>query len=193
MTKMNDGIYLIKPGELIREGDVILYASSSVVLLDDEFPILVDTGLKGDWGRIKRGIEEEGFRIRDIEMVINTHLHRDHCGCNEFFDIPKYAHEMEIERLNSPHGYFPYKKEVSERIRIIETPGHSYGHISVVYRGKKTFVVAGDAIPRKNNYIQGIPPRIHVDRKKAVESMKMIGEIGDVIIPGHDEAMEGRK
>jgi glyoxylase-like metal-dependent hydrolase (beta-lactamase superfamily II) len=183
--KIIEGVYVIKPGKLVKDGDIIIYMSSSVVLMDDEFPLLVDTGLKEDWERIKMGIEEVGFSIGEIKMIINTHLHIDHVGCNDMFDVNKYAHPIEIERIKKS-GYLPYNTRVSRNIRIIETPGHCYGDISVVFEGETVVVAAGDAIPTKNNYIKRVPPRMHVDREMAMESFGKIERIANIIIPGHD-------
>lgn len=198
-----NGLYILKEGEVVREGDVIKYASSSVVLilLHANFAILVDTALKENLTLIEEKIKSIGLQKDDIKAIINTHLHRDHTGCNEAFSCDKYAHPLEIERMKaksksfdeySSYEYFPQ----NEKIEIIETPGHCYGHISVVYKGKcepsvrseasETIVIAGDAIPRRGNFVQKTPPRIHVDRKKAIESIKRIESIADVIIPGHD-------
>ncbi|MHC1635839.1 MAG: MBL fold metallo-hydrolase [Candidatus Methanospirareceae archaeon] len=196
MYRLED-LYIIKEGEVVREGDVIKYASSSVVLirLKRGFAVLVDTGLKEDYALIRKNIEKIGL-LEEVKAIVNTHLHIDHMGCNAFFHCKKYAHPLEIEMRggSGSNEYISYEEfPKSEKVEIIETPGHCYGHISVVYKGEKTIVIAGDAIPKRGNLIQKIPPRIHVDRKKAIESIKKIEKIADVIIPGHDSLIEVKK
>jgi glyoxylase-like metal-dependent hydrolase (beta-lactamase superfamily II) len=176
MRKVTDNVYLIKPGVLIKDDhDNIRYMSSSVILMHDEFPILVDTGLRSDWKTIKKGIEEAGFSVEDVKLIINTHLHPDHTGCNEMIDAPRYSTD------DNP------RSKISKNVWIMETPGHCYDDISVVFEDEKVVVAAGDAIPTKGNFLRWVPPRINVDRETAIRSMEAIERIADVIIPGHDE------
>jgi len=188
MEKVTENTYVIKPGELIRNDQgMILFASSSVILMVDEFPLVVDTGLKKDWGRIEAGIKDAGFSVDDIKMIINTHLHTDHIGCNSMFNVEKYA-DPEISNKSGKKDYLPCPSQISKNILMIETPGHCRGHISIVFNdGGKVVVASGDAIPTKNNYIERVPPRLHTDRAEAMRSFYKIVEIADIIVPGHDE------
>jgi len=183
------GVYLLKVGELERDGDLIKRASSSVVFIED-VRTLVDSGFKSDCRAIILALERLGFSPKDVEAIINTHLHRDHTGCNELFRCEKYAHELQIEAAGVQSTYLPYEEFFrsfnARGIEIIETPGHCFGHISVVVHADKKVVIAGDAVPRRGNLLQDVPPRLHVDRKAAMRSIKMIKEIADIVVPGHD-------
>ena len=187
MIKIKDDLYLVKPGKAIYDAEgVIHYASSSVVLIDDGPLILVDTGLGEDWPTIKARIEEAGFRPSEIDIIVNTHLHPDHIGCNDKFKAIQYAHPKEIQRVNA-RGYIPCKKEISKRTFILETPGHVDGHISMIF---EKVVMAGDAIPTRDHYARRLIPRIHTDAEKAMESLIKILEIAEIIVPGHDEPIK---
>ena len=188
MIKINKGFYVIKPGKVIYDEEgVVHYASSSVTLINDGPLILVDTALGEDWPIIKAGIEEAGFHPSEIDIVVNTHLHLDHIGCNDKFKTKKYANLKEIQRVNR-EGYFPCPRKISKRTFILETPGHVDGHISVVFKGRA--VMAGDAIPTRDNYARRTIPKIHTDAQKAMESLIKIVEIAKIIIPGHDEPIK---
>ncbi|HDM36039.1 MAG TPA: MBL fold metallo-hydrolase [Candidatus Syntrophoarchaeum butanivorans] len=187
MDEICDNLYLVKPGKVIYDEIAVRYASSAVVLIDDGSLILVDTALPEDWDLIKEGIDACGYDPGDIDLIINTHLHIDHVGCNDRFNVVKYAHAKEIERGEFTDGVEPYRNPVTERVEIIETPGHTWGHISVVYHGEKTVVIAGDAIPTRNNYYERVIPRIHVDAALAMESFLKVERIAEIIIPGHDD------
>ena len=188
MIKINERLYVIKPGKVdYDEKGVVHHASSSVTLINDGLLILVDTALEEDWPIIKAGIEEVGFHPSEIDVVVNTHLHLDHIGCNDKFKAKKYADPKEIQRVNA-EGYFPSQKKISKRTFILETPGHVDGHISVVFKGK--MVMAGDAIPTRDHYVRGIIPSIHTDAGKAMESLLKIIGIAEIIIPGHDEPIK---
>ena len=189
MTKIKDDLYLVKPGRVIYDTEgVVHHASSSVVLIDDDPIILVDTGLGEDWPIIKAGINEAGVRPSEIDIIVNTHLHPDHIGCNDKFKAKQYAHPKEIQRVNA-RGYIPCKKEISKRTFILETPGHVDGHISVIF---EKVVMAGDAIPTRDHYARRLIPRIHTDAEKAMESLLKILEIAEIIVPGHDGPIKSR-
>ncbi|MHC1579707.1 MAG: MBL fold metallo-hydrolase [Candidatus Alkanophagales archaeon] len=189
-----EGVYLLKVGELERDGDLIRRASSSVVFIEG-VRTLVDSGHRSDCRAILSALEKLGFSPEDVEAIINTHLHRDHTGCNELFRCEKYAHRLQIEAAGAQSAYLPYEEFGSKArsVEIIETPGHCLGHISVVVHADKRVVVAGDAIPRRGNLLQDVPPRLHVDRKAAMRSIRMIKEIADIVVPGHDAPITLRR
>lgn len=185
MVKIYDGLYIVKPGKVIYNSEgIVHYASSTVTLIDDSSLILVDTGLERDWPLIKAGIEKASFHPSEIDIVVNTHLHIDHMGCNDKFKAKKYAHPKEIQRVNA-RGYIPCPQKISRRTSILETPGHVDGHISVVFEGK--VVMAGDAIPTRDHYSRRIIPGIHTDAKKAKDSLLKILKIAEILVPGHDK------
>lgn len=98
--------------------------------------ILVDTGLGGkltrkrtDMLRLEREkglverLEERGFAAEDVNVVINTHLHADHCGGNTTFNtegqlVPTFARaEYWIQRLEWADARYP-----NERTRATYLP-----------------------------------------------------------------------
>ena len=54
--------------------------------------VLVDTGMTelhpamADMDPRLRPLSEQDFDLAGIDIVVNTHLHADHCGGNLFFD-----------------------------------------------------------------------------------------------------------
>ena len=64
----------------------------------------------------------------------------------------------------------------------MHTPGHTRGSMSVVVSADRTYVMAGDAIPTKDNYLKWGPSKVNYDPKVALESMHRIADIADVII-----------
>ncbi|MFB4279772.1 MULTISPECIES: MBL fold metallo-hydrolase [unclassified Nonomuraea] len=60
---------------------------------------LVDTGIATSGGEIATAIEELGFRTGDVERVVLTHFHEDHCGgaaeISGWGDVSVLAHRLE--------------------------------------------------------------------------------------------------
>jgi N-acyl homoserine lactone hydrolase len=127
------------------------------VILHDQGAVLVDTGVGGpdrvlsDWRVVNRTVAESLADIdlspADITLVINTHLHFDHCGQNAIFrHAPWYVQRAEEERarVESPdlYDWFGFMSarfelldgdaEILPGVRVVATPGHTRGHQSVV-------------------------------------------------------------
>ena len=189
-------IEVIKPGILVRNNfGMILSASSTVTLIiTEEHNIIVDTALPRESAQIVHALSARGLSVNDIDYVINTHLHGDHIGNNGLFLKAEFiAHAKEFPARLANVTVIEGEFAVCENVRIIETPGHSYGSISVVVEvpgRSKTYVVAGDALPIRDNYLQWVPPGIHFDPNIALASMEKIVDLADIVIPGHDAPFE---
>jgi N-acyl homoserine lactone hydrolase len=168
-------VHLLKSGSILRdESGKILDARSSVALVIQEGrKIVVDTGLFGEEEIILDALARLELRPEDIDAVLNTHSHPDHCGNNHIF--------IESEILD------PKEREtIAPGLWIMETPGHSRDSISVVVEASKIVIVAGDALPTIDNFLKNVPPALHIDRDLAVSSMERITSLADVVVPGHD-------
>jgi len=168
-------VFLLKPGSIVRDGSGrILDARSSVTLImSKEETIVVDTGLAGEGRRILDALNRIGIRPEDVDIVINTHTHSDHCDNNHLF--------CRAQILTPADGEL-----IAQGVWAMRTPGHSMDSISIVAEGPKRIVIAGDALPTFGNFIKNIPPFLHVNRELAVSSMAKIISIADIVIPGHD-------
>ncbi len=186
-------VKIIKPGILVRNKlGMILKATSTVTLImGDSHNIIVDTGFPTEKKKIIQGLAGFNLAPDNIDIVINTHLHGDHTGNNALFKNARFivhANEFLVKLRNVQviSGDF----QLSANIKLIETPGHTKGSISVVVRvpeESKTYVIAGDALPIKDNYLQWVPPGINFNPQVALASMRKIVEIADYVIPGHDD------
>jgi glyoxylase-like metal-dependent hydrolase (beta-lactamase superfamily II) len=185
-------IAVIKPGVLVRDNlGMILNASSTVTLVVGEgHNMIVDTGLPGEGPEVMQGLAKHGLSCQDIDTVVNTHLHGDHIGNNAMFAQARFVvHANEFPARISEVQVVTGDTQLSQNIRIIETPGHTMGSISVVVRDterKINYVLAGDALPIRDNYLKWVPPGINYDARIALDSMKKIVSTGDYIVPGHD-------
>ncbi len=129
--------------------------------------VLVDTGmtelhpLVADMDPRLRPLNEQDFDLTAIDIVVNTHLHFDHCGGNHLFaGKPIYVQRRELEDartqddytirewVESPGAQFvpvDGALELLPGVRLLPAPGHTPGtHVVVVDTGGRPVVVGGD-------------------------------------------------
>jgi N-acyl homoserine lactone hydrolase len=128
------------------------------VILHDELGIvLVDTGCGGPdevlryFEVVNRTVADAladyGLSPVDVTMVINTHLHFDHCGQNHAFaHAPLMVQRTEHERMLTDRDevsdwieasgmrfeLLEGDTQLAPDLRIVTSPGHTSGHQSVV-------------------------------------------------------------
>jgi N-acyl homoserine lactone hydrolase len=103
-------------------------------------------------------LTEQGIDLDQVELVINTHLHFDHCGGNRLFPgTPIYVQRAELEAARGPDYTIPEwvdfeganyveldgAAEILPGIRVMPTPGHTDGHQSVLVDADDGLVVIG--------------------------------------------------
>ncbi|MFQ6051090.1 MAG: MBL fold metallo-hydrolase [Candidatus Hydrothermarchaeota archaeon] len=186
-------IDVIKEGILIRDSaGSILEARSTITLIRDD--VLVDCGFYGDDELLLKGLKKRGILPKDIETVIFTHLHDDHtANCFLFKESKFIAHRYEEiipEVMDIDFIWLEKDQSIDEEIRVIHTPGHTRGSISIIV--DKTAIV-GDAIPTENNYIKWVPPGVNYNHEVALSSMEKIIREAEFIVPGHDKPFRVRK
>src|SRR5580704_12098575 len=119
--------------------------------------VLVDTGCGGpdevlsDWRVVNRSVADAlaglDMTPADIGLVINTHLHFDHCGQNAVFPHAAYhVQRAEVDRarreepelydwfgfMNARWELLDGDTEILPGLSVITTPGHTAGHQCVV-------------------------------------------------------------
>lgn len=192
-------IQILKPGLLVRDkfGNILEARSTVTLIQTPHHNIIVDTGTPEDRELIVDNLANHGLALSSIDILINTHLHGDHCGNNSIFTNAKLmAHKLEAGFDQNSVTAVREGYKVDEGVHIIETPGHTRGSISVVVRSgqdQHTYVLAGDALPIQDNYLKWVPPGINFNPQIALDSMRKIVEIADIVIPGHDGPFELRK
>lgn len=142
---------------------------------------LVDVGIGAEggpagWapvpGRLVDALREVGIAVGDVDTVVLTHLHEDHCGgvvdrlgAPVFGDARHVVQAIEIAalRADSDRTIWSYAVEpllaaglldevdgcigLGPGISLLPTPGHSVGHQSVVVTdGDDEVIVTGDVL-----------------------------------------------
>ncbi|MFL5674422.1 MAG: MBL fold metallo-hydrolase [Chloroflexota bacterium] len=129
--------------------------------------VLVDTGmtelhpLVADMDPRLDPLSEQDFDLAGIDMVVNTHLHFDHCGGNRLFaGKPIYVQRRELDDARSQDDYtiaewvdapgveyvpVDGELELLPGVRLVPAPGHTPGtQVVVVESGRHPTVIAGD-------------------------------------------------
>lgn len=105
------------------------YPFSNSVLIDDEVEVLIDTGMGPN--SAARVAEE-----KRIDLVLNSHGHRDHTACNHLFkDAEICSHKLDALAIRSRGSRVDFEFEDghvfdlgSVELEVVHTPGHSAGH-----------------------------------------------------------------
>ena len=77
-----------------------------------------ETAIGGRIYTFKEGLGKWGLLPEDVDIVIHTHLHNDHCE-NDFqcVNAEIYVHEKELETLHSPHALdYRYLEDYIEEV-----------------------------------------------------------------------------
>jgi len=187
--------------------------------------ILVDSGASLEFAEQIMGVEAEGIMTfeealdhvgvtpDDIDMVIQTHLHRDHCvHTSRCKNAKVVVQEKELMFALSPHpvvaGLYhrPLLKDLNFRIvngyceivpgiELIPAPGHTPGVQAVCVRTDQGKAIISGFCCVKENFqppedvreiCPVLAPGLHNDALEAFESVLRIKGSADIIIPQHD-------
>lgn len=106
-------------------------------------------------------LSEQGIDLASIDIVVNTHLHADHCGGNHLFaGKPIYVQRRELDAARTVDDYtisawvdapgvryvpVDGELELFAGLRLVPAPGHTDGlQVVVIETGERPVVVGGD-------------------------------------------------
>ena len=195
--------------------------------------VLVDTGISSPevekylYGRsyeeinsFEQALNSVGITPEDVNIVIQTHLHYDHCGnTHKCKNAKVVVQEEELKFAYSPHALFAGSinlsflkdlhfsivsgdTEVLPGIKVILIPGHSPGTQAVsVETEKGKAVISGFCSIKENFYPPEamrlrwpvIAPGVSVNSLQAFDSALKLKCLADIIVPQHDMEFAERK
>jgi glyoxylase-like metal-dependent hydrolase (beta-lactamase superfamily II) len=156
---------------------------------------IVDTGVGGSEGDIEAALGEVGLGWGDVGALVVTHLHPDHQGSVTAVveattdALPWFAGAGDIDGIEAPtEGQAVGDDDtVHSGLQIIETPGHTPGHISVL-DPMSGILVAGDALNGANGGVAGPSPDFSQDMGLANASVAKLAAFNyEVALFGHGE------
>jgi glyoxylase-like metal-dependent hydrolase (beta-lactamase superfamily II) len=181
--------------------------------------ILIDTGLEqfvvpDEVGKtygfevleFEAALATVALKPEDIDVIIHTHLHNDHCE-NDYKcpNAKVYVQKAEMDFFRHPHPidhrYYPDVLDgvdvvevegdvnILDGIDVIFSPGHTVGGQSVaINTSKGRVIITGFCCNDKNFPATGpaIAPGVHIDVREAYDSAQKIKEMAEILIPLHD-------
>jgi len=222
---LTDGYFTLDKSFLVfgkYQGTKFKAALKPLLIETEKEKILVDTGIgslppkylghheviRGNEQELTLSLRRAGLEPDDITLVVNTHLHFDHCGNNRLFTQAKHVSQIDEIR----YAFFPDrfmkisylrdffdlegdflpirgKHAIEDGIDILPTPGHSIGHQSVVVRWKgRNIVYTGDAAPLPENIEKRNISGMVYDSGKASDSIDLLRGIKNAIyVHSHED------
>jgi glyoxylase-like metal-dependent hydrolase (beta-lactamase superfamily II) len=200
------GVYRV---DAIRLSNVI-----NVLLLEnDDGWTLVDTGTKNSAGRIREAVAALGSGPEDLKRIFLTHQHDDHTGGlpgllewapNAEVGAPPHEADVisgrrekdpfgnpvlrrlarNVELPTAPVGKVLREGDLVSGFRVISTPGHTLGHVSLLREGDGLLFTADafGCLPRKLRV--GVRKAVCTDPAEAKRSaVKLLAqEFGTVLL-----------
>jgi len=221
---LSDGIFTLDKSFLVYakyQGEIYEAALKPLLVITDRKTILIDTGIgelpekhrkfhtlkRRPDETLKTQLQRHSLKPEEIDVVINTHLHFDHCGNNKDFrnarfyvqaDELRYAYAPDrFQKASYIREFFDVDVEyvpihgnrrITQDVGVIPTPGHSIGHQSVVIRKDgRNYVYCGDAAPLRENLERRNIPGVLYRSDQALQSIDRLRSIENAVyIYSHD-------
>ncbi|MCD6225345.1 MAG: MBL fold metallo-hydrolase [Deltaproteobacteria bacterium] len=160
IIELHPNIFLIKGKD----------SSSHTYLLRSDYKnVLIDSGVDKNFSDLRQSLLSIGIKIRDVDIVINTHEHFDHIGANRYFQEHALitAHRFAAVKISAQDKYVTLYKSgdlnepvprvhlwLESRFRfdlgnfsleVIHTPGHTSGSICL-YELNSKILFTGDTL-----------------------------------------------
>ncbi|MGB3222850.1 MAG: N-acyl homoserine lactonase family protein [Desulforhopalus sp.] len=158
-------------------------------------------------------LKNNGIDPSDVEIVIATHLHWDHCGNFSLFpNAIVYVQRRELEFAVAPLDIFGMVYEAAifkmnpkwvsslsrfqlldgdvdliPGVKLLSLPGHTPGLQGVLISTRKgIYCIPSDTVNIEENLVNNIPPGIHINIEDCYRSLGKIKRLADHVLPCHD-------
>ncbi len=131
--------------------------------------VLIDSGLDKNFLSLQVQLFSLGLKVKDIDLIINTHEHLDHIGSNRYFQESSFiaAHRLAATKITLGDHYVTlyHSRDLNEvplhvhlwlenrflfdlgshQLEVIHTPGHTSGSICI-YESTTRVLFSGDTV-----------------------------------------------
>jgi hydroxyacylglutathione hydrolase len=180
-------------------------------VIKDKLSLLIDPGLKQFLPELLRDMQKDGIDPKTINIIMNTHLHGDHCWSNEDFkrasgaeillhtvqkQLGDAAANQAAKFFGVPNSQFSEDRVIDEdrlslgetELEIIPSPGHSPESICFYWRQEKV-LICGDVIFNQNTGRVDLPGGSAEQLKQSIEKLSKL-EV-EYLLPGHMDIVTG--
>jgi len=201
--KINEDLYLFTERGIL---------DSNTYLIKERVTVLIDPGRKKYLEPRLKEMEEDGIDPGDIDLIMLTHLHPDHCEATvalkkvsgakvalhssqrEYFDVMaeesrKFLGRCGIEKFSADFVLGERLNLGRLELDIIHTPGHSPCSICF-YADAKKILICGDLVFERGVGRADLPFGDVEELKKSI--VKISEQDTDLLLPGHGARIEGR-
>lgn len=176
---------------------------SAYILVRGGEAAVVDTGVAGSADDISTALGGIGLDWGAVAHVILTHKHGDHAG--SLADVlagatgaTAYAGAEDLEAIRAGPGIGTARTLQAAAdgamvfgLRIVTTPGHTIGHISVLDEAGG-ILVAGDALGTVGGVLAGSNPQFTEDAAAAKATIAKLGALRfETLLVGHGDPITG--
>jgi len=170
----------------------------TLVRCRDGTNIIVDTMTAWDGEHLRSLLGNHGLGVEDIQVVVCSHGHSDHIGCNYLFQKAR----MHLVGACASHrdlylDLFPSEKQDAElavdsnaEVVVRRTPGHTHSCVSVIVDNSQLggrVGITGDLFERREDiddesiWIDAGSESVKLQRQERCK----IAHLCDFIVPGH--------
>jgi len=186
-----------------------------------EKTILIDPGhIQNELGerclqRLLVGLEQDGFTPEQLDLLLCTHSHTDHCEAAVYFkeqkEIALAMHKDEEEHMEAIARFYlqmtgrkPQKPKIDlflqegelavgkeDIIQVLHTPGHSPGSLSFYFPAERA-LITGDVVFYGSIGRTDLPDGDIQILEKSVKKLAAITDV-DWLLPGHMQTVKGQQ
>ncbi|AGK60634.1 Zn-dependent hydrolase, including glyoxylase [Archaeoglobus sulfaticallidus PM70-1] len=172
--------------------------SSNTYIIRDEVTFIIDPGCYKSFTNLFGLMNNDRIPLSDVDVVFNTHLHKDHCESNSMFlrkgAILAFNINDRVIRNEKPDLDVSKIKHYSTGkldLEFIHTPGHTPGS-TCIYINEFDALISGDLV-----FENGLPGRTDLhgsNNRDMIKSLEKIHDLSpELILPGHGRIFSGRE
>ncbi len=200
--KLTDNLYFYPENGMLDSNTYVIKGSPGII---------IDPGSTEFLSGLTRDLQRDGIQPKDIDIIVNTHLHGDHCWANEAFKEISGArilcHPLQkrfwnttvVETANffgfppmefTEDGYLDDNRldAGDMAFELISSPGHSPDSICFYCR-KEQVLICGDVIFDQNTGRVDFPGSSADELKQSIETLSQLPI--EYLLPGHMDILTG--
>ncbi len=188
------------------------FLDANTYVIKDKITVLIDPGSENYLERKLEEMREDGIDTKEVDLIMITHLHPDHCDATvalkELSGAKVALHPSQLryldimaEEASKFIGIGMEKKFDADLVledklnigntglKIIHTPGHSPGSVCFYTLAKK-ILICGDLVFEKSVGRTDLPFGNKEELKSSIKKVSILDT--ELLLPGHGAIIEGK-